>query len=319
MSQIIKKTTLDDLLRSTHQRLLCSGETVCATKGNTIELRGVLLELSNPRARLSRSETRGLAFSPLGELCWYLSGSECLEFIEYYIPKYRDFIRNDKIHGAYGPRLMARHGSNSQLDNIIAILKCKPTSRQAVIQLFDSSDIATQGKDVPCTCTLQFLLRDGRLDMITNMRSNDAFVGLPHDVFCFTMIQELVARSVSAEIGVYRHFVGSLHIYSRDKLRVEQYLKEGYCSTTNYMPSMPIGDPFPSLEKVLSAEKDIRMGRAVTLGDLKLDRYWADVVRLLQVYGCSRKRAKGQELVELAKEIDRCYSPYIEKLLERES
>lgn len=81
---------LDDLMRLTINALLTHGEPVKSTRGWNVELRGVLLELHNPRARLSTTETRGRPFSALGELCWYLAGSNALAFIEYYLPRYRE-------------------------------------------------------------------------------------------------------------------------------------------------------------------------------------------------------------------------------------
>ena len=66
----------------------------------------------------------------------------------------------------------------------------------------------------PCTCTLQFLARGVKLDLIVYMRSNDVIKGLPHDIFCFTMLQEIAARRLSLEPGIYKHCVGSLHLYS---------------------------------------------------------------------------------------------------------
>ena len=59
------------------------------------------------------------------------------------------------------------------------------------------------------------------------MRSNDAFKGLPHDVFCFTMLQEIFARTLGVHVGVYKHAVGSLHLYDKDRQKANQYLKEG--------------------------------------------------------------------------------------------
>ena len=59
--------TLDDLLLKTFKKLLESGERVKASKGWNTELSGVLLELKNPVARLSRTETKGTVFSCLGE------------------------------------------------------------------------------------------------------------------------------------------------------------------------------------------------------------------------------------------------------------
>src|ERR1700757_480262 len=71
----ISDRILDDLLRKVFRRLLASKHQITASRGTTRELIGVLLKLERPRARLSRSETRGRAFSCLGEFLWYLSGT----------------------------------------------------------------------------------------------------------------------------------------------------------------------------------------------------------------------------------------------------
>jgi thymidylate synthase len=68
------------------------------------------------------------------------------------------------------------HGKIDQLRNVVALLKRKASTRQAVIQLFDGADIVKSYNDVPCTCTLQFMVRGGRLHMLTSMRSNDAYL-----------------------------------------------------------------------------------------------------------------------------------------------
>ena len=158
-----------------------------------------------------------------------MSGSDRLDFIEYYIRDYRKFLGlppdAEKASGAYGPRLF---GADGQIPKVIQLLKDKKTdTRQAVVQIFRAEDLAPPNTDVPCTCTLQFLPRRGSLHLFTSMRSNDAYLGLPHDVFAFTLIQELVARSVSLEVGQYFHAVGSLHLYEKDEGRAKQYLEEG--------------------------------------------------------------------------------------------
>lgn len=80
-----QEETIDDLMMSVYSALLASGKANEATKGKTIELLGCNLVLSNPRARISSSESRGKIFSCLGELLWYLSGTGDTEFIKYYI------------------------------------------------------------------------------------------------------------------------------------------------------------------------------------------------------------------------------------------
>jgi thymidylate synthase len=286
----LAENTLDDLLRSVLEEINENGDSIHPTKGRAKELTGVLIELTNPRARLSRTETRGKPYSCLGELCWYLAGTNLLDFIYYYIPRYKDSADGVHIYGAYGPRLFNWDGL-SQLNHIIKILGKKPDSRQAVIQLFDRHDIVERHADVPCTCTIQFMLRQRKLHMFTNMRSNDAFLGLPHDLFCFTMLQEIVARSLSVEVGTYKHAVGSLHLYDSNTDAAKLFLDEGWQSTSAVMPPMPIGDPWPSIGRLLDAEASIRTGGTMNDDILEgLEPYWTDLIHLLQVFSCKQKK-----------------------------
>ncbi len=204
---------IDDLLREVLEKLLSRPFDIETTrgkeKGKTSEINGILLELKNPRARISRTETRGKPFSAIGELFWYLSGSDKLNFIKHYIPQYENESEDKRtIYGAYGPRLFGGtlkwlNGltKSNQIENVINLLKEKPNSRRAVVQVFSPKDLKKYRREIPCTCTFQFLVRNEKLTMIVNMRSNDAYLGLPHDIFAFTMIQEIVAKSLKRELG----------------------------------------------------------------------------------------------------------------------
>jgi thymidylate synthase len=288
----IRATTLDDLLLAVFQRIEDSGERVRASKGWNTELSGVVLELTNPLARLSRSETKGTAFSCLGETLWYLAKSNELTFIRYYLSNYGQFAERDStVHGAYGPRLFRMRGEIDQVANVIDLLRRKPSSRQAVIQLFSAEDLLKSYNDIPCTCTLQFFIRRGALNVVVHMRSNDAFIGLPHDVFAFTFIQELVARSLKLDIGSYKHMVGSLHIYDGDRGKVSRFLREGYQSRIP-MPPMPSGNPWPNLRKLLKAESQIRLGRRAQIERYSVPPYWRDLMRLLTIFAANKAKKK---------------------------
>lgn len=281
--------TIDDVMYRVFDAILSDGEHITPSKGRAAELRGVLLEITDPRARLSRTETRGKPFSCLGELCWYLAGSNDVEFISYYIPDYHRFADENVIFGAYGPRLFDWNGLN-QVANVTNLLKAKGDSRQAVIQIFDARDIVEkpksgqQHKDIPCTCTLQFLLRNEKLHMFTSMRSNDAYLGMPHDIFAFTMLQEIVATSLSVELGTYKHAIGSVHIYDDHRDDANRYLQEGFQSTTP-MPPMPGGDPWPAIGSLLAAESSLReTGSFADAVPAELNPYWGDLIRLLHIF-----------------------------------
>jgi thymidylate synthase len=102
----------------------------------------------------------------------------------------------------------------------MASLVGKPETRQAVCSLWRPSDLvnAFRGdkKDLPCTLTLQFILRSGKLNLIVNMRSNDVWLGLPYDAWAWCSIQQLVADALDVELGWYQHQAGSLHVYERN-------------------------------------------------------------------------------------------------------
>lgn len=286
--------TLDDLLADVFIKLLKNPVIVTASRGGFSEIFGAMLVLNNPRARLSRTESKGKIFSALGELFWYLSEGNSLEFMEYYLPGVYTAESDDNVsvRSGYGQRLFNHNGIN-QIQNVLSLLKEKTTSRRAVIQLFDATDLTEDFKSIPCTCTLQFLIRDGKLNMLVNMRSNDAYLGLPHDIFAFTMLQEIVARSLRVELGIYKHCAGSLHLYEKDHGKAKTYLSEGWQSPIS-MEVMPDGDPWEAINLVGAIEKQARLAEDVNLAEVKLDAYWADICRLLIVFQ-KLKLAKRQE------------------------
>lgn len=305
--------SLDTALYRLFKAIKKKGARNGATRGGTWELRAVSLRIRKPRARLSRSENRGRPFSAIGELLWYLSGLGTLEFIKPYVPAYSAEADGDMIYGAYGPRLRNMRGSVDQFDSVVRLLAARPGSRRAVIQLFNAEDIADDHGEIPCTTTLQFLVRDGLLHMAVTMRSNDAYLGLPHDVFCFTMIQEMMARRLEVELGEYYQFVGSMHIYDRDLEGIDRYLDEGFQQTAE-MPAMPYGNPFNLVDPLLAIEERLRRGEHVDAAAETTDPYWADIVRLLQVFW-AREWADDHpgRLAQLRGELDKgFYRPYID-------
>lgn len=271
---------LDDVLNDLYDALMRHGLPNTSTTGNSRELLGVTLRIAKPRARVSRSETRARPFSALGELLWYLSGSDEAAFVGSYIPFYVKAGKPATVNGAYGPRIRSRHGFD-QLQAAIEMMRRKDGSRRAVIQLYEAKDLLTSD-DVPCTTTLQFHRRGSVLHMSVAMRSNDAYLGLPHDVFCFTMLQELVAAELKLDLGEYIHMVGSMHLYDWDMENAERYRREGFQRAAE-MPPMPQSEPFKQIDALLAFEQKVRIGQVVEPDEELKDPYWADLARLIQI------------------------------------
>lgn len=332
--------SLDDLMRAVFKQLLTGRGNfqVESNKGKSTEAFGALLELKNPRARLSRSFSKAKAFSPLGELFWYLSGSDSVDFVKHYIPNYPKLIKDEvKANGAYGPRIFgkdakAKLDGTSEWDRVIRTLREREGSRNALIQIYDNSDATPKNEDKPCTCTIQFAVRNGQLFMHTHMRSNDAFFGLPHDIFTFTMLQEIAARELGFGLGRYTHSVTSLHLYQDSQATegrpantstsgAEAYYREGLHEFSP-MPEMPSGCPWKSIEQVKIAEQEIRAGNIDHAAPTDLDPYWHDFIELFRIHKIFEEmRKRGDDLrterpelrrvVRIMKEISPTYRIYI--------
>ena len=288
---VIEGRYLDEVLRALYGALANSTDSFSAGKGTGQDLLAPKVVLKVPRARISATATRGRLISALGEFCWYMSGSSDLDFIRHYIPKYPPLDDDDNpldvcggLRDAYGPRLIGsgQFGFNTnQLERIIERLSRKSDTRRAVISILESADLAHGREEAPCTLALQFIRRRERLHLIAIMRSNDAYLGFPHDVFCFSMIQEIVARALGIGLGEYHHFATSLHLYDRDKDKVSAYLSEGFQNPTFAMPKMPTGDQRENLAKFLGVESQIRSGEICRASEIRLPQYWKDLALVL--------------------------------------
>jgi len=142
-------------------------------------------------------------------------------------------FKNDGIFlGAYGERIYGN------LAAVVQKLKEDPDSRQAVLTIFNSDkDLRGKSNDTPCTLTIQFLIRNGNLNMRVSMRSNDVWLGLPYDLVQFAALQGAVAKSLNIPMGWYSHTVGSLHAYENNFTDI---IMLGMSDTPNSIPYEPL-------------------------------------------------------------------------------
>lgn len=224
----------------------------------TYELINAALWTPNPRDRLVTNPSRKLnvGFGVL-EFISLLTGLDDIAPFTALIASYDQFAINGKLDGCYGKRIVAGPGM-SQIESVISILKEDPASRRAIISIYDATDTFTHRRNrpnTPCTIGFQFLIRSGELDMVTTMRSNDLYLGLPYDMFSFTLLQEYLAVRLNVGLGVYYHNAGSLHAYETDipkLLAGEAYRWQGIMGP---MPNITSDDIS------LLREVTVRMGR----------------------------------------------------------
>lgn len=159
----------------------------------------------------------------IGELLWYDSRNNTAKAIEPFSTFWKRIQNEDgTVNSNYGHCIHDKFDFD-QWNFVKDLLKKDPTSRQAIMHIKEPRNLLVNPtKDVNCTIALQFLIRNGALHMITTMRSNDVWLGLPYDVFNFTCMQIRMAMELGVDIGIYYHNAGSLHLYRRDLEKVEK-------------------------------------------------------------------------------------------------
>jgi len=155
------------------------------------------------------------------EAYWILTGQQGLNELTPYCERMKQFSDDGMtLSGAYGPRFL------SQVRYIADVLSGEPETRQAVMTLWERNP--RPSRDIPCTVSLQWLLRDNKLQCIVFMRSSDCWLGWPYDVFSFSMMSAYVllqmqnTRKHSYELGLLRIVAGSQHLYDRDVERANE-------------------------------------------------------------------------------------------------
>ncbi len=191
--------------------------------GCTSELLHVTIHVSDSRQRwvVSRSPALSVAFA-IVEVIGILNGRRDSEYLNFFNPILPKFAGTGaEYHGAYGFRLRGSAGFD-QLERASNALKANPDGRQIVLQIWDATmDFPLDGgapvaDDIPCNICSMLKVRDGRLEWSQIMRSNDVFLGLPHNFVQFMTLQEVIAGWIGIEPGTYTHFADSLHLYEKD-------------------------------------------------------------------------------------------------------
>ena len=192
-------------------------------KGQVSQPRGMLIkELLNSSICvdmkypiLSISERKlGYKFM-VREAWWIMDGRNSVDTIANYSKAISSFS-NDGYHfdGAYGPRVV------DQIRYIVDSLSDDINTRQAVLTIWRANPRAS--KDIPCTVSIQWLIRDNTIYCIDNMRSSDIWLGAPYDIFNFTMLTGYIMlllrnRGINnLKLGKIYLNAGSQHLYENN-------------------------------------------------------------------------------------------------------
>jgi thymidylate synthase len=218
-ARLINGPSLQDAWRQLLNELINHYDYQPAPRGfATREILGVTLRIDDMRNNIIYHPIRSLNYKFLiAEWLWIALGLEDLGTLTQYNGQMGRFSDDGKtLAGAYGPRLA------TQWDYVIAQLKQSRDTRQAVATIWTPNP--NPSKDIPCTISLQFLVRDNKLNVIVTMRSSDVWLGIPYDVFTFSMLGNSIAGILDLEPGFIQMQLGSSHMYESDLDKAQQII-----------------------------------------------------------------------------------------------
>lgn len=311
------------------QAILTEGSEVPSRNGPTKELHPCVLQIEDPRKRLVTSYERpvNVAFA-LAEVLWILAGRRDVEMLKFYNKRIDTWSDDGATFNApYGYRLREAHGVD-QLEDVIRTLQADPGSRQATLCVWHPPsdkgwDLITETYTKPgvgifaveswephrtadraCNMLSHLMIREGALDWMHIVRSNDAIWGVPYNFMQWMHLQEYVADQVGVPVGKFFHMVDSMHIYgdmtpqagsaSTDTARwdeAERIRPFDLYKHTGLEHARMGALPASELSEILAVESIIRQVPSVNHRDitghinkLSVSGYWKNVLDILHAH-----------------------------------
>lgn len=213
-----------------------NGKLIPSRNGDTREFLDWKTTIGNPYKRCVGLNNRDVnIFFLLAEAIWIFCGNKDVAFLNIFNERMVDYSDDGEFfHAPYGWRLRhygqssfpTDHGdidpSRSNIDQIavcLRMLEANPEDRRVVAGIWNPElDLATKSKDLPCNDLLMFKIRDDKLNITIENRSNDLHWGLVTNVFQFSFIAEMMSLCLGRELGQQVHNSNSLHIYTSNPI-----------------------------------------------------------------------------------------------------
>lgn len=334
---LIEGNSFSEVYKKAIMTILRNGQEVSPRGSKTFELAPATIVIKDARKLLTMPKLRNGNYAfQLAEALWMLRGSNDLDEIAHYNRVWRHFEDEDEkgiLNGAYGERLRAWNGEIDQFTEVYKKLKEDPYSRQATMIIFDPErdnkkhENGKYSKDIPCTNYFNFQIRDGKLNMLTVMRSNDLHKGTLYDIPNFIIFQHILAGWLEVEVGKYTHVAASLHIYEDDIENLINIYNDNE-DLEVYEDNVDYGDPRLSLDDFNITMSTVNMLEHATrtypfefdefpvtmisgiLGYIKND-WWRSVAAIIVMYNYRKLGATEEQFKVFQKYITNEYKPTV--------
>ena len=207
-------------------------------KGDTIDINGASFLCDERTIFGKRNEDYINA-----EIAWYESEdcnvNKLFEIYGKEVKIWKDICDdNGFVNSQYGYLVFSEH-NHDQYNNCFNALVNDPNTRQAIMiytrpeMHYESTDNGRY--DFTCTNAVHYYINGKWLDVVVQMRSNDAVFGYNNDYAWQRYVQQCLLENINEyryendqdelELGTIRWQVGSLHVYKRHFHLLEEYVE----------------------------------------------------------------------------------------------
>ena len=139
---------------------------------------------------------------------------------------------NGTIGKAYGYQLGKKYDFKTkegikrmdQVDYVLYLLQNDPASRRIMTNIFNFEDLKDMRLE-PCAYGTQWLVKQGKLHLILNQRSQDMLAANGWNTMQYAALLCMFAQVVGLEVGTLTHNIGDCHIYDRHIPIIEKLIE----------------------------------------------------------------------------------------------
>ena len=273
-------SSLHDCFLSELKAITTDGKEVSSNSSNQTELLFRSMELTDPTNLGIHYPSRKFNINyAVMEFLWYLSRNRNVENIGKCANIWLRIQDGQKeVESNYGTFILGE-----QWDWIKEELTKDKDSRRCTIVIGQPYHKTKNWYDIPCTQYIQVFIRDNKLHLGVNMRSNDIIFGFCNDVFNFCLFQQLMLNELreiypDLELGSYYHSAGSLHLYEmhydmRDNILTD---KGPHACASRYILKPEITIDYIDKENIFLPSEDMSKSELVEFTNNQMEKLFID-------------------------------------------
>lgn len=139
---------------------------------------------------------------------------------------------NGSIGKAYGYQMAKKYDFKTksgikhidQVDYVLDLLKNDTSSRRIMTSVFNFEDLKDMNLE-PCAYGTQWLVKEGKLHLILNQRSQDMLAANGWNIMQYAALMHMFAQCAGLKVGTLTHNIGDCHIYDRHIPLIKQLIE----------------------------------------------------------------------------------------------